>query len=120
MKPPRHFIPLFFAPSFFCHSQNTRPTAKSTRLAALARVEHSPAAREDPDSFVFGASDVLAFTVWGHPTLSDAIFVRSGVMITSLLVGHTQASEMTPHFASGDTYCRAPKPRGVVCSAIAN
>lgn len=120
MKPPRLSISPFFTRILFCHSQNKEPAARPAELAASARVAHNHAAEEDSDGFVFGASEGLAFTFWDQPILSVTVLIRSGVTIRSPLVGHIQASGMTPQFASGNKCCRALKPRGVVCSAIAN
>jgi len=48
------------------------------------------------DSYVIGAADVLAITVWKEPTLSGTILVRPDGMISLSLLGDVQASGTTP------------------------
>ena len=55
-------------------------------------------ATESPSSssYIIGASDVLAVTVWKEPTLSGSILVRPDGMISLALLGDVKASGLTP------------------------
>jgi polysaccharide export outer membrane protein len=91
MKPGTLLILAFFVPSLFCHAQDKEPAGKPAEVAAPAL----PAAIA-ADSYVIGASDVLAVTVWKEPTLSGNLLVRPDGMISLPLLGDVQAAGMTP------------------------
>jgi polysaccharide export outer membrane protein len=48
------------------------------------------------DTYVIGASDVIAVSVWKEPTLSGSLLVRPDGMISLPLLGDVQASGLTP------------------------
>jgi polysaccharide biosynthesis/export protein len=56
----------------------------------------SAAESASSSTYMIGASDVLAVTVWREPTLSGPILVRPDGMISMPLLGDVQASNLTP------------------------
>lgn len=85
----------FSAVSLIGHGQQNGAEAM-TAQAALAPVASSTTGVAAPDSYIIGASDVLAVTVWKEPTLSGSILVRPDGMISLALLGDVQASGLTP------------------------
>jgi polysaccharide export outer membrane protein len=94
----------FFVPSLFCPAQDKESAGKpaqqappaSTAPAAAAVAPQALAAGAAADTYVIGASDVLAITVWKEPTLSGSLLVRPDGMISLPLLGDVQASGLTP------------------------
>ncbi len=64
--------------------------------APAAEAISSPAPETSSSSYVIGASDVLAVTVWKEPTLSGSILVRPDGMISLALLGDVKAAGLTP------------------------
>ena len=71
MKPGTLLILAFFVPSLFCHAQDKEPAGKPAEVAAPAL----PAAIA-ADSYVIGASDVLAVTGMTPLQLADQIAAK--------------------------------------------
>jgi polysaccharide export outer membrane protein len=101
MKPGSLFILALLAPALFCQAQDKpaadQPAAQSTVKPASPDTS-APAADKQAlaESYVIGASDVLAVTVFKEPTLSGSILVRPDGMISMPLVGEVEASGKTP------------------------
>jgi polysaccharide export outer membrane protein len=104
MKPGSLFIVALLAPAIFCHAQDKapadQPAAQSTVKPASADAA-APAAQDAgkptlTESYVIGASDVLAITVFKEPTLSSSLLVRPDGMISMPLLGDVEASGKTP------------------------
>jgi len=104
MKPRSLFIVALLAPALFCHAQDkapaNQPAAQSTVKPASAGTS-TPAAQDAgkpalAESYVIGASDVLAITVFKEPTLSGSLLVRPDGMISMPLLGDVEASGKTP------------------------
>lgn len=55
-----------------------------------------PVAVPVPSSYVIGAPDVLAITVWKEPAFSETIPVRPDGMVSMALLGDLQAAGLTP------------------------
>jgi len=56
----------------------------------------APASQVDDTSYVIGADDILAISVWKEPEISRAVPVRSDGKISLPLVGEIQAAGRTP------------------------
>jgi polysaccharide export outer membrane protein len=91
MKPGKLLILAFIVPTLFCNAQNKESAGKPAEVAPPALAAGTAA-----DSYVIGASDVLAVTVWKEPTLSGTLLVRPDGMISLPLLGDVQASGATP------------------------
>jgi polysaccharide export outer membrane protein len=104
MKPGSLFIVALLAPALFCHAQDKapadQPAAQST--AKPASPDTSIPAAQDAgkpavaETYVIGAADVLAVTVFKEPTLSGSLLVRPDGMISMPLLGEVEASGKTP------------------------
>ena len=70
-------------------SGDAKPTPSPASAAPTGGVAHD-------DSYVIGASDVLAINVWKEPDVSRVIPVRSDGKISLPLAGEVQASGQTP------------------------
>jgi polysaccharide export outer membrane protein len=70
-------------------SGDAKPQSNSGPAAPAGGVAHD-------DSYVIGASDVLAINVWKEPDVSRVIPVRSDGKISLPLAGEVQASGQTP------------------------
>jgi polysaccharide export outer membrane protein len=88
----------FFVPSLFCPAQDKESAGKPAppALAAPAPAPAAMAAGAAADTYVIGASDVIAISVWKEPTLSGSLLVRPDGMISLPLLGDVQASGLTP------------------------
>jgi polysaccharide export outer membrane protein len=98
MKPGIILLMAFLAPSLFCLAQDKAPAARD---AANPPAQETPkpaapdAAKASSDSYVIGATDMLAVSVFKEPTLSSSVLVRSDGMISMPLLGDVQASGKT-------------------------
>lgn len=74
--------------------------ASETKSAAAQVTNSAPAApgvtKPHDDSFVIGADDVLAVSVWKEPDISRSVPVRSDGKISLPLAGEIQAGGQTP------------------------
>jgi len=76
--------------------------AQSNAPAATAIPPSTAAVASDPaDTYVIGASDVLAVTVWKETNLSGSLLVRPDGMISMPLIGDVLASGATPNQLKG-------------------
>jgi len=101
MKPGRLLVLAFFVPSLFCQAQDRESAGKPAQQAppastAPAVAPPALAAGAAADTYVIGASDVIAISVWKEPTLSGSLLVRPDGMISLPLLGDVQASGLTP------------------------
>ena len=71
--------------------------AESGKKDADQKAAPSPAKTESDRSYVIGADDVLAISVWKEPDVSRTLPVRSDGKISLPLVGELQAAGQTPH-----------------------
>jgi polysaccharide export outer membrane protein len=70
--------------------------AESGKKDADQKAAPSPAKSESDRSYVIGADDVLAISVWKEPDVSRTLPVRSDGKISLPLVGELQAAGQTP------------------------
>jgi polysaccharide export outer membrane protein len=81
-------------------AQNALPASAKAEapatIAALAQPVSGPVSKPHDDSFVIGASDVLAINVWKEPDISRSVPVRSDGKISLPLAGEVQAAGVTP------------------------
>lgn len=68
--------------------------ASASRAADVAR--SASIGKPHDDSFILGADDVVAVSVWKEPDISRSVPVRSDGKISLPLVGEVQASGQTP------------------------
>ena len=68
----------------------------SSALGCAAQAAPAPEAAPVPSTYVIGATDVLAITVWKEPAFSETIPVRPDGMISMPLLGDLQAAGLTP------------------------
>ncbi|MDR3734784.1 MAG: polysaccharide export protein [Acidobacteriaceae bacterium] len=85
----------FAAVSLVGHGQENGAQANSAQGAPVPMASGTTGAAAS-DSYIIGASDVLAVTVWKEPTLSGSILVRPDGMISLALLGDVQAAGLTP------------------------
>jgi polysaccharide export outer membrane protein len=81
------------------YAQDPAPaTADGAASPAAETAPASPAAGDKlhDDSFVIGADDMLAISVWKEPDISRSILVRSDGKISLPLVGEVVAAGQTP------------------------
>ena len=86
-----------------CHAQDKapvdRPSLPETSAppsSGIAKAAAPDAANAPADSYVIGASDMIAVTVFKEPTLSGTLLVRPDGMISMPLLGDVKASGKTP------------------------
>jgi polysaccharide export outer membrane protein len=96
MKPASLLIAAFLAPALFCHAQNKAPADQPAAQDAARPTASDAAAPAITESYVIGASDVIAVTVFKEPTLSNSLLVRPDGMISIPLLGDVKASGKTP------------------------
>jgi polysaccharide biosynthesis/export protein len=65
-------------------------------VASLGQAVSAPAIKAHDNSFVIGANDVLAISVWKEPDVSRSVPVRSDGKISLPLAGEVQAAGLTP------------------------
>jgi len=65
-------------------------------VASLDQPVNAPVSKPHDDSFVIGATDVLAINVWKEPDISRSVPVRSDGKISLPLAGEVQAAGLTP------------------------
>lgn len=112
MKPGSILLVAFLAPSLFCLAQDKAPAARD---AAKPAAQETPkpaapdAAKASSDSYVIGATDVLAVSVFKEPTLSNSMPVRPDGMISMPLLGDVQASGKTPLQLADDITAKLKK-----------
>jgi polysaccharide export outer membrane protein len=82
----------FFALAIISPAQDKIPSAPGTSKPATTEVT----AIAVPDSYVIGASDVVAVSVLKEPTLSSSLLVRPDGMISMPLLGDIKAAGKTP------------------------
>jgi polysaccharide export outer membrane protein len=70
--------------------------AAPVALASLGQPASPSSAKPHDDSFVIGATDVLAISVWKEPDISRSVPVRSDGKISLPLAGELQAAGLTP------------------------
>ncbi len=96
MKPGILLIAAFLSSALFCQAQGkdagSQPVAQDTAKTAPQDAARTSAA----DSYVIGASDVIAVTVFKEPTLSGSLLVRPDGMISMPLLGDVKASGRSP------------------------
>jgi len=95
MKLGRLLVLAFFVPSLFCPAQDKESAGKPSP-PALSAPAPAPPAGAAADTYVIGASDVIAIDVWKEPTLSGSLLVRPDGMISLPLLGDVHASGLTP------------------------
>jgi polysaccharide export outer membrane protein len=103
MKLGSLLIAAFLSSALFCQAQDKAPGDRPAlpETAAPAAPETATPAAQDTakapaDSYVIGASDVIAVTVFKEPTLSSSLLVRPDGMISMPLLGDVKASGKTP------------------------
>lgn len=65
-------------------------------VASLGQPANAATGKPHDDTFVIGASDVLAISVWKEPDISRSVPVRSDGKISLPLAGEVQAAGLTP------------------------
>ena len=65
-------------------------------IAAVKQPVNAEVSKPHDDSFVIGATDVLAINVWKEPDVSRSVPVRSDGKISLPLAGEVQAAGLTP------------------------
>lgn len=65
-------------------------------VASLGQAVSTPAPKAHDNTFVIGANDVLAISVWKEPDISRSLPVRSDGKISLPLAGEVQAAGVTP------------------------
>jgi polysaccharide export outer membrane protein len=124
MKPGNLLIVAILAPALFCSAQDKAPSAQDTAKPVMQDTSKpaapdttTPAANDItmpatqdttkpvapvapalvvPDSYVIGATDVVAVNVFKEPTLSSSMLVRPDGMISLPLLGDVKAAGKTP------------------------
>jgi polysaccharide export outer membrane protein len=79
----------------YCHAQDKAPADRPS-LPETSAPPASDTAKAPADSYVIGASDMIAVTVFKEPTLSGSLLVRPDGMISMPLLGDVKASGKTP------------------------
>jgi polysaccharide export outer membrane protein len=87
MKPASLLIVAFLVQALFCPAQNKAPGDQPAQAAVTPSIT---------ESYVIGASDVIAVSVFKEPTLSNSLLVRPDGMISMPLLGDVKASGKTP------------------------
>jgi polysaccharide biosynthesis/export protein len=78
-------------------AKETEPKAAAASASKTADVAGSASiGKPHDDSFILGADDVVAVSVWKEPDISRSVPVRSDGKISLPLVGEVQASGQTP------------------------
>ena len=119
-----------FVPGLLCIAQDSDSTAKPAAPAAeqatpaQAPATDAPAAASPDaaspalpappaaapaDSYIIGASDMLAITVWKETSMSGSDLVRPDGMISLPLLGDVKAAGLTPLQLSGQIASRLKK-----------
>lgn len=93
MKTSMQIVVALVVSCLVCAAQEKGPAASRPAPGATAATAPIPAPK---DSYVIGASDVLAVTVWKQPTLTGTLLVRPDGMVSMPLLGDVQASGLTP------------------------
>jgi polysaccharide export outer membrane protein len=85
-------MPLAFALAFLA------PLAAAAQAPPTAAQAPAPAAAPPPGpaDYQIGPSDILSVTVYGHPDLTQTLFVQPDGTFTFPLVGRVKGSDMTP------------------------
>jgi len=103
MKLGSVIIAAILSSALFCAAQDKAPADRpnppetSAPPASDAAKVAAPNADKAPaDSYVIGASDMIAVTVFKEPTLSGTLLVRPDGMISMPLLGDVKASGKTP------------------------
>ena len=91
MNPGKILLPIFCLSALICLAQDKAPV-----VAPPVVVPTPTAPVVAVDSYVIGASDMLAVTVWKEATLSGSLLVRPDGKISMPLLGDVQAVGMTP------------------------
>jgi polysaccharide export outer membrane protein len=78
-------------------AKETEPKAAAASVSKTADVAGTASiGKPHDDSFILGADDVVAVSVWKEPDISRSVPVRSDGKISLPLVGEVQASGQTP------------------------
>jgi polysaccharide biosynthesis/export protein len=79
-------------------AQSDQPSAQPAPPAAAKNAGDQASATKaaSNDSYVIGADDVLAISVWKEPDVSRSVTVRTDGKISLSLIGELQASGQTP------------------------
>jgi len=130
MNLARLSILALFVPGLLCIAQDSDSTAKPAAPAAeqatpaQAPATDAPAAASPDaaspalpappaaapaDSYIIGASDMLAITVWKETSMSGSDLVRPDGMISLPLLGDVKAAGLTPLQLSGQIASRLKK-----------
>jgi polysaccharide biosynthesis/export protein len=87
-------------PALLLSQELTSTTAKSdapaARTSLTTNAGNPPSGKPHDDTFVIGATDVLAVNVWKEPDISRSVPVRSDGKISLPLAGELQAAGLTP------------------------
>jgi polysaccharide export outer membrane protein len=77
-------------------AQPNLPETSAPAASDAAKTAAPNAAKAPADSYVIGASDMIAVTVFKEPTLSGTLLVRPDGMISMPLLGDVKAAGKTP------------------------
>jgi polysaccharide export outer membrane protein len=130
MNLARLSILALFVPGMLCIAQESDSTAKPAAAAAeqatpapvpaadapaaaspdaASPALPTPAAAAPADSYIIGASDMLAVTVWKETSMSGSDLVRPDGMISLPLLGDVKAAGLTPLELSSQIAARLKK-----------
>lgn len=97
MKARQLMIAVLFVVTLSCLAEDTKAGSQTAAPAVPVSSSRSQTPAGDAsDTYVIGASDVLAVTVWKQETLSGTMLVRPDGMISLPLLGDVQAEGLTP------------------------
>ena len=91
-------LALFVLASVGVFAQSDQPSTQPAPPAAAKNAGDQASATKaaSDDSYVIGADDVLAISVWKEPDVSRSVTVRTDGRISLPLIGELQASGQTP------------------------
>jgi len=108
MKTGSLLIVAFFALALLSPAQDKAPAAPDAAKPNAPETAATPVLVV-PDSYVIGASDVVAVTVYKEPTLSSSMLVRPDGMISLPLLGDVKAAGKTPLQLADDVTAKLKK-----------
>lgn len=106
---PVVLLSVLFTGALACPAQHPVITPQRPPEAPVTAPVTANSGPQDSATYVIGADDILAVTVWKEPSLSGALTVRPDGMISLPLVGDVLASGMTPMKLSADLTERLKK-----------
>ncbi len=112
MKSRTFLMLAVLASGLLCSAQDSAPVTTPSVAPTPAQPAAMPAlpvAVAPSDTYIIGANDQLAVTVWKEPQLSGAVLVRPDGMISLPLVGDTQATGLTPLQLAGQIATKLKK-----------